>query len=41
MVRIASASDSVELQSLTGRKINKSDKPAQLGEHDRVSFLSK
>lgn len=37
MVRGASTSDSVELQSLTGRKIGKSDEPAQLGEHDRVS----
>ncbi|KAH7618816.1 putative Polyamine-transporting ATPase 13A3 [Nannochloris sp. 'desiccata'] len=35
MVRGASTSDSVELQSLTGRKIGKSDEPAQLGEHDR------
>lgn len=33
-----STSDSVELQSLTGRKFGKSEEPAQLGEHDRVSY---
>jgi hypothetical protein len=38
MVRGASTFDSVELQSLTGRKIGKSDEPAKLGEHDRVSY---